>query len=101
MVIVTGGASADFAKLTDLINSVNKWEPKRKIVVFDLGLQSSQADELAEMTVLHFIHSSFLLFYYQFFGFINVIIIKNVEVEKFDFASHPVHVQYVINNINN
>ena len=56
-VIVTGANSAYFHGLTNLIGSVHFWSPDRNIVVFDLGLDPAQRQELLQMDRVRVIDS--------------------------------------------
>ncbi len=42
LVIVSGATASFFDRMTNMIGSVHTWEPRQKIIVYDLGFSQSQ-----------------------------------------------------------
>ena len=71
LVIVTSSTPGYFPRLRNLIGSIHFWEPKLKIVVYDMGLTPELIDEVMTW--------------------------KNVELKEFDFSKYPPYVSLVWN----
>lgn len=71
-VIVTGSDSSHFKSLYQLLESLNKYEFKTKIIVYDLGLEKSEKEKIS---------TNFL----------------NIELRKFDYSKYPSYFNIKIN----
>ena len=71
LVIVTASTQQYFPRLRNLIGSIHFWEPKLKIIVYDIGLTPELVDEVMTW--------------------------KNVELKEFDFGKYPPYVSFIWN----